>query len=104
MVFRNHNGVVRLAAQYIQDPVILESDCARVLCAVQNGEDRSELSFLVAEAIEQTQMLREWKIVQVKREREKPSCKRVSTFCEKDNTFCSLVRDGACVHGISNCQ
>ncbi|KAF8659499.1 hypothetical protein HU200_058442 [Digitaria exilis] len=58
---------LRLAAQFLQEPVIVESDCARVVQAVQAGGDRSELSFLVAEAIEQAQLLRDWKIVQVRR-------------------------------------
>nr|CAB3452546.1 unnamed protein product [Digitaria exilis] len=43
-------------------PVILESDCARVVRAIQSRMDKSELSFLVAEAIEETQgqRLRAW--------------------------------------------
>nr|CAB3473028.1 unnamed protein product [Digitaria exilis] len=46
---------LQLAAQHCQAPVILESDCARVVRALTSGEDRSELNFLLMEAKEQTQ-------------------------------------------------
>lgn len=46
---------LRLTVQHFQSPAILESDCARVVHALSNREDRSELGFLIREAIEQTQ-------------------------------------------------
>lgn len=36
--------------------------------ALRKKEDKSELSFIVAAAIEQTQLLEEWRVTQVKRE------------------------------------
>lgn len=59
---------IRLATQWVQGPVIIESDCARMVKALRKKEDKSELSFIVAAAIEQTQLLEERRVTQVKRE------------------------------------
>lgn len=48
--------------------VILESDSARVVKALQDQQDRSEIGFIIAEAIELAQTLSDWRVVQVKRE------------------------------------
>ena len=41
---------LRLAAQWAQGPVILETDCARIAHAMEAKEDRSILSFILSEA------------------------------------------------------
>ena len=41
---------LRLAAQWIHEPVIVESDCASIVQALQAEEDRSALSFILLEA------------------------------------------------------
>ncbi|RLN13275.1 hypothetical protein C2845_PM09G14780 [Panicum miliaceum] len=53
---------LRLAAQWVQGPIILESDSARVLQAMQEKQDRSAISFIVAEAKDQAQLLVDWRI------------------------------------------
>lgn len=69
---------LHLVAQWAQGPVLIESDCARVVKALQRKEDWSELSFVIAEAREQAQLLEKWKIVQVRRE-----CNQVATELAK---------------------
>lgn len=59
---------LRLPTQWVQGPVILESDCARIVGALQKKEDRLEICFHVVEALEQAQLLSEWRVAQVKRE------------------------------------
>lgn len=59
---------IRLAAQWVGGKVIIESDCARIVEAIQQGEDRSKIGFVVREARELAQLLLEWKIVLVKKE------------------------------------
>lgn len=58
-----------LAAQLARGPITLESDCARIVHALQRREDKSDLSFLIGKVVEQAQMLSEWRVSQVKRER-----------------------------------
>ena len=58
----------RLAAQWIQDPVIVESDCARIVQAMKEKEDRSAASFILLEARDQARMLSQWQVAKVKRE------------------------------------
>jgi ribonuclease HI len=53
----------RLAAQWIQGPIILESDCARIVQGMQQQEDRSAHRFVLEEAKDQTQLLVDWQIV-----------------------------------------
>jgi len=61
---------IRLASQWIQMPVILESDCSRVVHAFNSSkEDRSEFAFHVKEGKDLMQLLQEVEIVQVNRER-----------------------------------
>ena len=57
-----------LAAQWIHEPVIVESDCARIVQALQAEEDRSALSFILLEAKDHARMLPQWRIAKVKRE------------------------------------
>lgn len=59
---------IRFAAQWVSGLVILESDCARVVQALQRGSDRSDIGFVIAEARELAQVLVEWKVALVKRE------------------------------------
>jgi len=59
---------LRLAAQWIHEPVIVESDCARIVQALQAEEDRSALSFILLEAKDHARMLPQWRIAKVKRE------------------------------------
>jgi ribonuclease HI len=59
---------LRLAAQWVQGSIILESDCARVIQAMQQKEDRSALRFILEEAKDQAQVLVDWRITKVKRE------------------------------------
>ena len=60
---------LRLAAQWVQGSIILESDCTRVIQAMQQKEDRSALRFILEEAKDQAQVLVDWRITKVKRER-----------------------------------
>ena len=63
-----------LALESCRELVIIESDCSRVVSALQSTKtDALEYSFVIQEVKEYAQMLREWKIVQVKRE-----CNRVA--------------------------
>jgi ribonuclease HI len=59
---------VRFATQWIQGPVVFETDCARVHNALSNNEDRSEISFLIGEAKEHTRLLEDWGVLHAKRE------------------------------------
>ncbi|KAG2622145.1 hypothetical protein PVAP13_3NG281941 [Panicum virgatum] len=57
-----------LAAQWIHEPVIVESDCIRIVQAMQAKEDRSALRFILLEVKDQARMLSEWRMAKVKRE------------------------------------
>ncbi|OEL23485.1 hypothetical protein BAE44_0015498 [Dichanthelium oligosanthes] len=60
---------IRLATQWCRQPVIIESDCARVVAALQSKSmDKSTLSFVVTEGKELSQLLSKWRMSQVKRE------------------------------------
>lgn len=59
---------IRFASQWAFGPVIVESDCARIVHALQRDMDRSDIGFIVSEAKELTKLLVEWKVVLVKRE------------------------------------
>lgn len=59
---------VRLATQWIHGPVLFETDCARVHNAMSSSENRSEISFIIGEVKEHTQMLGDWGVVHAKRE------------------------------------
>ena len=59
---------IRLAAQWAQEPVIVETDCARIVQAMGAQEDRSSLSFVIAEAKTQARVLVDWRVAKVKRE------------------------------------
>lgn len=58
----------QLAAQWIQGPVIFETNCERVHNSLTNLEDQSEISFIISTAKEHVQMLVGWRVIQVKRE------------------------------------
>jgi ribonuclease HI len=58
----------RLAAQWTQGPVIIESDCARIVQAMKEREDRSAISFILMEAKVQARLLPEWRVAKVRRE------------------------------------
>jgi ribonuclease HI len=58
----------RLAAQWTQGPVIIESDCARIVQAMKEREDRSAISFILMEAKDQARLLPEWRVAKVRRE------------------------------------
>jgi ribonuclease HI len=61
---------LRLASQWVQMPVIIESDCSRVVHALKTSkEDKSELAFHIREGKELMQIMQEVEIVQVKCER-----------------------------------
>lgn len=59
---------IRLAAEWSPGPVIIEADCSRVVQAIRQGMDRSDIGFIVSEARELAQLLVDWKIVLVKRD------------------------------------
>nr|CAB3477240.1 unnamed protein product [Digitaria exilis] len=59
---------LRLATQWAQEPVVLEMDCKCVVEAMKSGEGRSEVSFLIMEVKELTELIVNWEVVQVKRE------------------------------------
>jgi ribonuclease HI len=59
---------LRLATQWARGSVIIETDCARVAQALRSNVDRSEISFIIAEARERAQLLVNWRVAQVKRE------------------------------------
>lgn len=48
--------------------MVVESDCARIVKALQRKEDRLEISFIIVEAVELSQLLENWKVSLVKRE------------------------------------
>jgi ribonuclease HI len=52
----------QLAAQWVQGPVIFETDCARVCNAMSSKEDRSDISFVILEAKEHAQAVVEWRV------------------------------------------
>ena len=59
----------RLAAEWAcQRPIIVESDCARVVEAMRKKKDSSSLSFIFKEALEHAQLLETWRVEKVKRE------------------------------------
>jgi hypothetical protein len=57
----------RLAAQWACGPIILESDCARVVEAMRKKKDSSSLSFIFKEALEHAQLLEKWRVQKVKK-------------------------------------
>ncbi|WVZ77211.1 hypothetical protein U9M48_025103, partial [Paspalum notatum var. saurae] len=60
---------LRLATQWSYGPVVLESDCARLVKALQAADvDKSEMYFLIAEAREFGGTLPAWRVSKVKRE------------------------------------
>lgn len=59
---------IRLAAEWAPGRVIIETDCARIVQAMQHGEDKSDITFVMAEARELTQLLLEWKVALVRRD------------------------------------
>jgi hypothetical protein len=59
---------VRLATQLAQGPVIIESDCVRVVKAMKEKKDLSDLSFIFAEAFDHAQLLSSWRVVKVNRD------------------------------------
>ena len=61
---------LRLASQWVHLPVLLESDCSRVVKAFKSTmEDRSEIAFQIREGKELVHLLQEVQFVQVNRER-----------------------------------
>lgn len=59
---------VDLAVRLAPGSIILETDCARMVKALQGKEERSGISFIVSQAKEQAQLLVNWRVAQVKRE------------------------------------
>jgi ribonuclease HI len=59
---------VRLATQLAQVPVIIESDCVRVVKAMKEKKDLSDLSFIFAEAFDHAQLLSSWRVVKVNKD------------------------------------
>lgn len=59
---------IRFSAQWAPGAVIVELYCARVVHSLRRGDDRSDLSFIVAEAKELAQLLVDWRIDLVKRD------------------------------------
>lgn len=60
---------IHLASQWCQEPILLEPDCARVVEALSGKHaDRSEIRFIIVDCKELTQLLVDWKVVQVERE------------------------------------
>ena len=60
---------IRLASQWCQGLIILESDCDRVVQALTSKSlDRSEIGFVIAEGKELSQLVVELKIVKIKRD------------------------------------
>ncbi|WVZ55445.1 hypothetical protein U9M48_006105 [Paspalum notatum var. saurae] len=60
---------LRLATQWSHGPVVLESDCARMVKALRAADtDKSDICFLIAEAREFGSTLPEWRVSKVKRE------------------------------------
>jgi ribonuclease HI len=64
---------LRLAGQWITGPVIIESDCARVVKALQGLVDYSDISFIIVESKDHGQLQVDCKVVEVERERERES-------------------------------
>jgi hypothetical protein len=48
--------------------VIIESDCVRVVKAMKEKKDLSDLSFIFAEAFDHAQLLSSWRVVKVNRD------------------------------------
>ena len=94
---------IQLASQWCHGPIILESDCARVVQALSSKSvDRSEISFIVAEGKELSQLLMELKIVKVSRD-----CNKVTNelaVLARRNTHSAVWLDQAptCVIDLIN--
>lgn len=60
---------LRLASQWVQAPIILQSDCSRVVASLTSiKEDRSEIGFLIQEAKELMAIMPQVKVQKVRRE------------------------------------
>jgi len=91
---------VRLAAQWIHEPVIVESDCARIVQAMQEEEDRSALSFILAEAKDHARLLPGWRMVKVKRECNSTANELAHLARRNTHSAVLLGRAPACVDDI----
>jgi len=94
---------IRLASQWCHGPIILESDCARVVQALSSKSvDRSEISFIVAEGKELSQLLMELKIVKVSRDCNKVANELAALARRNTHSAVWLGQAPACVTDLIN--
>ena len=91
---------LRLAAQWVQGSIILESDCAQVIQAMQQKEDRSALRFILEVAKDQAQVLVDWRITKVKRESNLVAHELAHFARRSMHSAVWLGRAPACVEGL----
>ena len=89
---------LRLSAPWSQGPVIVETDCARLIQALEAKEDRSSIRFLLAEIKDQAQLLPEWRVDKVKRECNLVAHELAHLARRNIHTAVWLGRTPACVH------
>lgn len=78
-------------------PVIVESNCARIVEAMQRGSDRSEIGFVIAEARELAQALVDWRMALVKRECNTVANELAQLASRNSHAYCCLARPSTCV-------
>ena len=83
---------IRLASQWCQGLIILESDCDRVVQALTSKSlDRSEIGFVIAEGKELSQLVVELKIVKIKRDCNKLA-NELAALAWRNTHRCGYVR------------
>ena len=91
---------LHLASQWVQAPVIIESDCARIVQALREREERSAISFILSEARDHATMLEDWSVVKVKRECNRVANELAHLARRSMHTTVWLGRAPACVEAI----
>lgn len=87
----------RFASQWAPGPVIIESDCSRIVQALRSGSDRSELCIVMVEARALAQLLVEWRVDLVKRECNKVANELAHLARRNTHTAVWLGHAPACV-------
>ena len=80
----------------------MESDCTRVIQAMQDKEDRSTISFIVKEAKDQARMLPDWRVAKVRIECNLVAHELAHLTRRTTHTAVWLGRAPACVVDLVN--
>lgn len=91
---------IRLATQWSQGPIIVETDCARLVQAPKATEGRSTLSFILAETKEMAQLLPNWRVTKVNRECNLAAHELAHLARRTTHTAVWLGRTPACMHDL----